>query len=406
MSSPRLSILLPCRDAARYVGDAIASLEAQTFTDYEVLAVDDGSADGTAGLLEAWAARDPRVRVIRTPRRGLVPALAAALAAARGEFIARMDADDVAEPERFARQVALLDARPDVVACGTRVRYFPREAVRDGARRYERWLNSLIEPEDLARDIFVECPIAHPALVARRAAVLAVGGYRDPGWPEDYDLVLRLWAAGGRLANMPEVLLHWRERPDRTSRTDPRYSPDAFRRCKVHHLRRTLLRAAPGGAGGARPAPASDGSGAPGADEGPAPGAGDVPAPGAGCGPGSGRDGGHAASGGGDVHPGSRRGDRRAAVRPAVVWGAGPVGKGFARELLRQGVPLAAFVDLDPRKIGQAIYGAPVVSPAQIHRFRGALALAAVGSPGARDEIRAALTAAGWREGADFVAVA
>src|SRR5690606_25417557 len=152
--------------------------------------------------------------------------------------------------------------------------------------RYERWLNSLVQPEDLARDIFVECPIAHPALVARRAAVLAVGGYRAPGWPEDYDLVLRLWAAGGRLANVPEVLLHWRERADRTSRTDPRYSADAFRRCKVHHLRRTLLVARPGGGAGASEAESD-------------------------CGP--------------------------AAARPAVVWGAGPVGKRFARELLRQG---------------------------------------------------------------------
>jgi GT2 family glycosyltransferase len=351
---PRVSVLLPCRNAAAYLPEAIASLEAQTYADFEVVAVDDGSADATAALLDAWAARDGRVRVLRTPPRGLVPALSSALAVAAGELIARMDADDVAEPDRLARQVALLDARPDVVACGTRVRYFPRDVVRDGARRYERWLNGLTEPEDLARDIFVECPIAHPTLVVRRAALEAVGGYRDPGWPEDYDLVLRLWAAGGRLANVPAVLLRWRERLDRTSRTDPRYSADAFRRCKVHHLRRTLLRAR-------QTAGAAGGEGAS-AGEGPA--------------------------------------------RPAVVWGAGPVGKLFARELIRQGVPLAAFVDLDPRKIGQRVYGVPVVAPAEIARFRGALALAAVGSPGAREEIRAALDDAGWREGVDYVAVA
>jgi len=356
MTGPRLSVLLPCRNAAAHLPEAIASIEAQTFTDFEVLAVDDGSTDATAALLEAWAARDERVRVLRTAPRGLVQALATALAAAAGELVARMDADDVAEPDRLARQVALLDARPDVVACGTRVRYFPRAAVRDGARRYERWLNSLVEPDELARDVFVECPIAHPALVARRAAVLAAGGYRDPGWPEDYDLVLRLWAAGGRLANVPAVLLHWRERPDRSSRTDPRYSADAFRRCKVHHLRRTLLRAEPGR--------------------------------GAAHGPAAGDDGGPAA------------------CRSAVVWGAGPVGKRFARELLREGVPLAGFVDLDPRKIGQRIYDVPVVGPPDVGRFRGALALAAVGSPGAREEIRAALGAAGWREGVDYVAVA
>ncbi|HEY8469708.1 MAG TPA: glycosyltransferase [Longimicrobiales bacterium] len=351
---PRVSVLLPCRNAAAHLPEAIASLEAQTYADFEVVAVDDGSTDATATLLDAWAARDGRVRVLHTPPRGLVPALASALAAAAGELIARMDADDIAEPDRLARQVALLDARPDVVACGTRVRYFPRGAVRDGARRYEQWLNALTEPEELARDIFVECPIAHPTLVVRRAALEAVGGYRDPGWPEDYDLVLRLWAAGGRLANVPAVLLRWRERPDRTSRTDPRYSADAFRRCKVHHLRRTLLRAPEAADAAGREAAGLEG----------------------------------------------------AATRAAVVWGAGPVGKHFARELVRQGVPLAAFVDLDPRKIGQQVYGVPVVAPAEIGRFRGALALAAVGSPGAREEIRAALNDAGWREGVDYVAVA
>src|SRR5690606_37978741 len=218
---PRVSVLLPCRNAAEHLPEAIASLEAQTYADFEVVAVDDGSTDATAALLEAWAARDGRIRVLRTPPRGLVPALAGALDASAGELIARMDADDIAEPDRLARQVALPDASPDVVACGTRVRYFPRAAVRDGARRYEQWLNALTDPEELARDIFVECPIAHPTLVVRRAALLAVGGYRDPGWPEDYDLVLRLWAAGGRLANVPAVLLRWRERPDRTSRADP-----------------------------------------------------------------------------------------------------------------------------------------------------------------------------------------
>ncbi|HEX7091196.1 MAG TPA: glycosyltransferase [Longimicrobiales bacterium] len=372
---PRVSVLLPCRNAAAHLPEAIASLEAQTYADFEVLAVDDGSTDATAALLEAWAARDGRVRVLRAPPRGLVPALASALDAAAGELIARMDADDIAEPDRLARQVALLDASPDVVACGTRVRYFPRAAVRDGVRRYEQWLNALTEPEELARDIFVECPIAHPALVVRRAALLAVGGYRDPGWPEDYDLVLRLWAAGGRLANVPAVLLRWRERPDRTSRTDPRYAADAFRRCKVHHLRRTLLRAPPaaGAAGGDVAGPeavAACPEAAAAGQEAPAPGSEGAPA------------------------------------RPAVVWGAGPVGKRFARELICQGVPLAAFVDLDPRKIGQQVYGVPVVAPAEIGRFRGALALAAVGSPGARQEIRAALDDAGWREGVDYVAVA
>lgn len=333
---PRVSILFPCRDAAAFLPDAIASLAAQQLTNFEVLAVDDASRDATPTLLAAWARRDPRVRVLRGAGQGIAAALNAALEAAAGEFVARMDADDIAEPDRLAEQVALLERRPDVVACGTLVRYFPEDAVRGGARRYELWINGLVEPRQIECDVFVECPIPHPTLMARRDALLELGGYRDMGWPEDHDLVLRLWGAGHRMAKVPRVLLRWRERPDRASRTDPRYSPAAFRRCKVHHLRHTLLA-------------------------------------------------------------------RRAG---AVVWGAGPVGKAFALELIRQGERVRAFVDLDPRKIGQIVHGAPVIRPDDVDRFRDALALAAVGSAAARREIRRELERRGWREMTDFVAVA
>jgi glycosyltransferase involved in cell wall biosynthesis len=233
---------MPCRDAAPHLREAIASLEAQTFRDFEVIAVDDGSSDDTHAILAAWSARDARVRVFREQGRGIVRSLVTAHAAARAALIGRMDADDVAHPDRFARQTDLLDRRSDVVACGTGVRYIPDSLVRDGARRYAGWLNGCEEPDDIDRDIFVECPNAHPALVVRREAFEAVGGYRDDGWPEDYDLVLRLWRAGGRLANVPAILLDWREGEHRLSRTDPRYDADAFRRCKVEHLSATLLR--------------------------------------------------------------------------------------------------------------------------------------------------------------------
>ncbi|NIP83227.1 MAG: glycosyltransferase, partial [Gemmatimonadetes bacterium] len=173
---------------------------------------------------------------------GIVAALERARAAARGRYLARMDADDVATPRRLEAQLALMGDRPGLVACGCGVEYFPREALRDGALRYEAWINSCVTEEEIERAIFVECPLAHPTLFARADAIAAVGGYRDAGWPEDYDLVLRLWAAGGRLGKVPDVLLRWREGPGRLSRTDPRYAPDAFLACKVHHLRRTLLR--------------------------------------------------------------------------------------------------------------------------------------------------------------------
>jgi glycosyltransferase involved in cell wall biosynthesis len=332
--APRTSFLVPCRDAVDTLDDALRSLLAQTVDDFEIVVVDDGSAEPTRAALGAWERMDGRIRVIRTPPRGIVAALNTGAGAARGTILARMDADDIAEPTRLEHQLALLDASADLVGCGTAVRYFPRRALRGGARRYEAWINRTVTPDEIERDLFVECPIPHPTLAIRHEAFRAVGAYRDMGWPEDYDLVLRLWADGHRFGKVDEPLLRWRESSTRLSRRDTRYHADAFRRCKVHFLR------------------------------------------------------------------------RRTGNRPIVVWGAGPVGKAFARALAEAGRRVSAFVDLDPRKIGQMIHDAPVIAPTDIDRYRQAYVLAAVGQPPARGQIRDALRAAGFREPEDCCAVA
>jgi cellulose synthase/poly-beta-1,6-N-acetylglucosamine synthase-like glycosyltransferase len=333
---PTVSVLLPVRDGGVWLDEAIESVLGQTFEDFELIVVDDGSSDDTPDRLSAQARRDDRVRPIRQDPAGIVAALERGRAEARGRFLARMDADDVAEPERLSRQAELMRDDPSLAGCGCGVRYFPRSEVRPGARRYEAWLNAATTPGEVEEALFVECPLAHPTFFLRAEAVEAVGGYRDPGWPEDYDLVLRLWRAGHRLANVPDVLHRWRERPDRLSRTGLAYAPEAFRACKVHHLRRSLL---------------PDG-------------------------------------------------------RDAVVWGAGPVGKAFARALADAGTGIAAFVELDPRKIGQEIHGAPVLDTDGGVEVRGPLHLAAVGQQGARGRIRALLRSAGLHPVRDFVAVA
>jgi glycosyltransferase involved in cell wall biosynthesis len=224
------------RDEAPFLREALESLSAQTFAEFEVVVVDDGSEDASAEIADAHAARDGRFRVVRQEPAGLVAALERARSEARGELLARMDGDDVALPRRLELQVAAL-AQLD--ACGGAIEYVPRAT--EGAERYARWINSLTTTEAAARDVFVECPLPHPTLVVRREALERAGGYQDHGWPEDYDLVLRLWANGARFRNVAETVLHWRDHPGRLSRTEPRYSLDAFVRCKVHHLRRTLL---------------------------------------------------------------------------------------------------------------------------------------------------------------------
>ncbi|MFH1766438.1 MAG: glycosyltransferase [Gemmatimonadota bacterium] len=333
---PPLSVLLPVRDAEGVVRNALDSLSRQTFADFEVVLVDDGSTDGTGEVVQSMAKEDHRIRVFTREAMGIVPALEFARAHARGRYLARMDADDGAFSERFQRQMELMTSDRRIVLCGTGIVYFPREYIRDGAVRYESWINGLTNHEGLVRDLFVECPIPHPTFFLRADILDLVGGYRDRGWPEDYDLVFRLWEGGGRFGKVPEPLLRWREGEDRLSRARPAYSAEAFRRCKVHFLLRTHLRNG----------------------------------------------------------------------RGVVVWGAGPVGKAFARELIAQGGTLLAFVDLDPRKVGQEVYGVQVMLPAEALRIPGAYSVAAVGKMGGRGEIRETLTGAGRVESRDFVAVA
>jgi len=333
--TPVVSVLLPVRDARRTLPACLRSLGAQSLRDHEVVAVDDGSTDGGGEWLEACARRDPRLRVVRTPARGLVAALNTALQHARGGLLARMDADDVAHPDRLALQAARLLADPATDILGCRVRLLGRaRGGNAGMRAYVRWLNALLDHEAIARDLLVESPLAHPSVMMRACALRGLGGYREFDGPEDYDLWLRAWRAGLRFAKLPQTLLSWRDGPLRLTRRDPRYAAPRFQALKVAALL-----------------------------------------------------------------AGPLRGQRR-----VVIWGAGPIGKGWARALVAPRV--AAFVEVAPGRIGQTIHGAPVVDIASALRWPGSLHLAAVGRPGARERIREEASGLGLLEGPDLVAVA
>ena len=334
---PRVSVLLPVRDARATIDACLDSLAAQTLADHEIVAVDDGSRDGSPERLARRGRGDPRVRLLRTPPRGLVPALQLALAVARAPLLARMDADDFAHPERLERQVERLERDPhvDVLACSVAVAAEPGVAAGEGMRRYVEWTNGLTDHEAMARQRFVESPLVHPSVALRTSQLRALGGWRDVDGPEDYELWLRAFDAGLRFAKLPEVLLEWRDSPGRLTRTDPRYSPQRFQRLKLAALSRGPL-----------------------------------------------------------------------AGRAAVVWGAGPIGKSWARALTRAGHAVAAFVEVNPRQIGRAIAGIPVLALDAVPRGEGLLHLAAVGQPGARDRIRGEAARLGLHEGRDFFAVA
>jgi len=231
-----VSVLLPFRNARRYIDEALRSIADQTHRDLEVVMVNDGSADGSVDIAMEWCRRDGRFRVTGCRGSGLVDALNTGLAESAGTWVARMDADDVSLPERIQHQLELAaSAGPrTVVTC--MVRSFPEGEVTRGYRAYEDWLNGLLEHRDIERNIFVESPVPHPTAFYHRDSVLAEGGYAERELPEDYELWLRLWSRGFRFLRVPRVLLRWRDRPDRLSRTHSAYSLTNFYRLKARYL--------------------------------------------------------------------------------------------------------------------------------------------------------------------------
>ncbi len=241
VSTPLVSVLMPCYNAASTLDEALAGLAVQTLPDFELIAVDDGSTDGTLSILKAWAQGDRRIQALHQPHGGILQALNSGLAACRSPFVARMDADDRLHPQRLEQQMAYLAEHPEVAVVSCLVEAFPPEQVHQGLRLYLDWLNSLVEPDDIRREMFVESPLVHPSVIVRREWLERTGNYQDHGWPEDYDLWLRLFLAGAQFGKVPQVLLEWREVPQRLTRTDPRYSLDNFMRLKAHYLCRGPL---------------------------------------------------------------------------------------------------------------------------------------------------------------------
>jgi len=332
---PQVSILMPVRNEERYLQATLDSLYRQTLTNWEMIAVDDGSGDSTPSILAAAASRDFRIQVIRREGGGLVAALNSGLAACRAPLLARMDGDDICHPRRLELQADHLKEHPDTGLVACNFRHFPRTALKQGMIDYESWQNSLTHHSLVIRDLFVESPVVHPSIMTRRGILEELGGYQDSGWPEDYDLWLRMAAAGVQFARLPQALLFWRDHPERATRTMDEYASHAFRACKCQHLLNGFL---------------------------------------------------HGST-------------------EIVIAGAGQEARAWQRLLTAAGVTVSTWLDVDPRKIGRILHGAPVLSPAELH-LNDRKMIVAIGVRGAREQFRGVAEKLGWQEGVDFVCVA
>jgi len=206
VAAPVVSIVMPVYNAQRYLHEAVESILAQSFTDFELIVVDDGSTDISPQILGDYQARDRRVRIISRPNSGIVGALNDGLAAATGDLVARMDSDDIAAPDRFEKQVAFLRSHADHVLVGSQVMLIDPEGAALCPKRDTEYTHERIDWAHLNH----RWPLVHPTVMMRREAVNSIGGYRrDFQWLEDLDIFLRL-AEVGKLASLTDILLHYR----------------------------------------------------------------------------------------------------------------------------------------------------------------------------------------------------
>lgn len=207
-----ISVVMSVFNDAPYLDAAVRSIREQEFADFEFLIVNDGSTDGSTEILRAHAREDRRIRLIEQENRGLVASLNRAIGDARGRLVARMDGDDRSLPERFGRQVAYLQAKPDVGVVGAQIRLIDATG-----RRIKDAVDYPRDPAAFVAALHGKPVMSHPAAMIVRSHLEAVGGYRPQfRHCEDYDLWLRL-SERTRLCSLDEILLEYRVNPDQVS---------------------------------------------------------------------------------------------------------------------------------------------------------------------------------------------
>ncbi|MBQ7528787.1 glycosyltransferase [bacterium] len=341
---PIISCVMPIYNCEATLDQAIRSVIWQNFTQWELILVDDGSDDHTLDIASQWSQRDKRIKIVVQEHGGIVKALNRGLQECRGQFVARMDGDDISHPQRFREQYQYLQKNPQIDLVGCKVRLFPRKYLTEGMLRYERWLN-ITRGRRISRDIFVESPLVHPSVMFRTKLIEEGFQYEEGNWPEDYQLWFRLWLQGKKFAKIDKVLFYWRDLPNRLTRLDFRCNHQALRRLKLDLFTKSYW----------------------------------------------GKDNHYAVP------------DHK---RHLIIWGAGRSGKAVAKEFKRMGIKVEYFTDILPARHGQTICGLKVLALEDLPEPHNYFLLTAVGNPNSREEIRQYLRERGWQEGKDFCCLA
>ncbi len=234
--SPKISVILPFYNARYTLDRAISSIANQTFKNWECVLADNNSTDGSRQIAESWCRKDNRFRLIAEVQQGVVFASNAAAKEACENFIARMDADDVAMPERLEKQYQFLQQHSGYDVVSGKVIYKGHRKDTGGFRRYVGWVNSVDTYNKILNQRFIESPVVNPTAMWRRDVAEKLGLYRHGDFPEDYEMWLRWLAQGAKIGKVPETILEWHDSDKRLTRTQPIYKEEAFYRIKSQYL--------------------------------------------------------------------------------------------------------------------------------------------------------------------------
>ena len=237
MPSPRVSIIMAVKDTEPYLPACLDSIRAQTYPDWELIAVNDHSSDRTPEILADYAATDPRIRVFHSDRPRLIPTLQRGYREVRGELLNRMDSDDRMPADKLEVLVKTWDlhGHGHVIAGGTE-HFVDEGEVGDGFRRYEAWLNEVARSGTHYQEIYQECVIPSHSWMLHKSDMDHVGAFDPIVYPEDYDLCFRFYSAGLQVVGLDKVLHYWRDRSDRISRTWEEYKDNRYFELKLRYF--------------------------------------------------------------------------------------------------------------------------------------------------------------------------
>jgi glycosyltransferase involved in cell wall biosynthesis len=236
MKTPLVSILIPFKNTVKFLPECIQSITNQTYTNWELLIVDDNSTDMSFSIVEGFANTDFRIKLLKNNGNGIIDALRLALNKSKGELITRMDSDDIMLPNKLeVLSTNLIKYGKNHLAVGN-VKYFSEDGIGDGYAKYELWLNRLTQIGSNYTEIYKECVIPSPCWMAFKDDLLACDGFNPNRYPEDYDLAFRFYKNNLKCIPCDTVLHYWRDYDIRTSRTHEHYAENHFIALKLHYF--------------------------------------------------------------------------------------------------------------------------------------------------------------------------